>query len=200
MSLLINDDPIASSKNEWELADQNIDWYFIPKLLEFYYADGTYYPFLICYHTPNMLDAGLVLTSAVRGKEVYSNEDSGWIVEKDDNLNFVLGYEKFGGDVEIFSSESVDRNSDKLYHLRIDPSRRAILLEQASDTEDEKLRLWLLENNMRGVVYKRTLSRLILKRFPRKDFIINIGETINEYTDLENSEVLNKIKQELGIA
>ena len=187
-------------RKEWTTANEAIDLYFIPKLMEYEHIDKWYVPNILQWHTPNVMDGGIMLSVAVLEKEVHSNEDAGWVSRPSNIIEFTLGKDSFIGMMAVYSRASIDRNIDALCHLHINPTTKSILVDVVSNPEDEQMRQWLLKHDMHGVVYKRNLdSHLILKRFQKKDVDIHICEHINELTDLENPEAVEKIKRELGL-
>jgi hypothetical protein len=191
-------------RKEWAIANEGIDLYFIPKLMEYDHIKKWYVPNILQWHTPNVRDGGIMLSVAVLEKEIYSNEDAGWVSRPSNIMEFTLGQDSFIGMKGVYSRASIDRNIDALCNLHINPTTKSILVDIVSNPEDEMLRQWLLKNDMHGVVYQRKQdshldSHLILKSFQKNDVDIHIGEHINEFADLENPEAVEKIKRELGL-
>lgn len=192
-------------KSEWATANEGINLYFVPKLMEYEHLKNWYIPNILQWHTPNVIDGGIMLEVAVREEEVYSNDDGGWVSHPSDVMEFVLGEDSFAGMMTVYSRASIDRNSDKLHHLHIDPVTKSILLDGVSDPADEKMRQWLLKNDMHGVVYKRKINRdtfgpqVVLMRFQKEDYIVDQDEEINNVTDIEDPSVLADIKSKLGL-
>ena len=192
-------------RSEWATANEGINLYFVPKLMEYEHFQKWYIPKILQWHTPNVIDGGIELSVSVHEEEVYSNDDGGWIAQPSDSIEFVLGEDSFIGMMTVYSRASIDRNSDKLHHLHIDPNTKSILLDGVSDPSDEKMRQWLLKNDMHGVVYKRKINRdtfgpqVVLKRFQKDDYIIDMDEEINNVTDIEDPAVVAEIKSKLGL-
>lgn len=187
-------------RKEWETANEGIDLYFVPCLMEYEHLKNWYIPNILEWHTPNVIDGGIMLSVAVREEEVHSNDDGGWIARPSNRLEFVLGKDSFIGMMTVYSRASIDKNSDRIHHLHIDPGTKVVSVDIVSNPEADQMRRWLLKNDMHGVVYKLTASQLILKRFQKNDVDIHIGEHINDLTDLENPEAVEKIKHELGLS
>ena len=187
-------------RKEWAIANEGIDLYFVPKLMEYDHIKKWYVPNILQWHTPNVRDGGIMLSVAVREEEIHSNEDAGWVSRPSNVMEFTLGQDSFIGMMGVYSRASIDRNIDALCHLHINPTTKSVLVDIVSNPQDEQMRQWLLKNDMHGVVYRRKPdSHLLLKRFQKNDVDIHIGEHINELTDLENPESVEKIKRELGL-
>lgn len=192
-------------RKEWATANEGIDLYFVPKLMEYEHLKSWYIPNILQWHTPNVIDGGIMLSVAVHEEEVHSNEDAGWVSRPSNRMEFVLGKDSFIGMMTRYSSASIDRNSDALYHLHIDPDTKRVLVDIVSNPIDEQMRQWLLKNDMHGVVYQRKLNpdtfgpRLILKRFQKDDYIIELDEEINNATDIEKQAIIDEIKSKLGL-
>lgn len=195
---------------DWErkdlaTANKGIDLYFVPKLMEYEKLKQWYIPNILQWHTPNVRDGGIMLKVAVREEEVYSNDDGGWVARPSSSMEFVLGKDSFIGMMTVYSRASIDKNSDKLYHLHINPVTKSVLVDIVSNPEDEQMRQWLLKNDMHGVVYKRKLNpdtfgqRVVLKRFQKEDYVIEMDEELNNATDIEDPAVLADIKSKLGL-
>ena len=193
-------------RKEWATANEGINLYFVPKLMEYEHLKKWYIPNILQWHTPNVMDGGIMLSVAVREEEVHSNDDGGWVSQPSNSIEFVLGKDSFIGMMTVYSRASVDRNSDALYHLHINPTTKSVLLDIVSNPDDEKMRQWLLKHDMHGVVYKRQINRdtfgpqVMLRRFMRKSYILDLDEEINNVTDIENPTVVAEIKRELGLA
>ena len=192
--------------SEWNLAKQEIDLYFVPKLMEYEHIKKWYIPNILQWHTPNVMDGGIMLSVSVREEEIYSNDDAGWVSRPSDSIEFVLGKDSFIGMMGVFSRVSVDRNSEKLYHLHIDPEKPELILSAVDDNEQlEFLRKLLIDNDIHGVAFKCKIegdgigSKLTLKRFGRNPMVIHIGEHVNEIADLGSPEAIEKIKDSLGL-
>jgi hypothetical protein len=192
-------------RKEWAIAKQEVDLYFVPKLMEYDHFKNWYVPNILNWHTPNVMDGGIMLEVSVREEEVHSNDDGGWIAQPSSSMEFVLGEDSFIGMMRVYSRASVDRNSDKLYHLHINPTTKSVLLDIVSNPEDEMLRQWLLKHDMHGVVYRRKLNpdtfgrRVVLKRFQKEDFILEMDEELNNATDIEKPAMIDEIKSKLGL-
>ena len=192
-------------RNEWATANEGINLYFIPKLMEYEKLKQWYIPNILQWHTPNVIDGGIMLSVAVREEEVHSNEDAGWVARPSNSMEFVLGKDSFIGMMNVYSRASIDRNSDKIHHLHINPTTKSVLVDIVSDPEDEKMRQWLLKNDMHGVVYKRCLNHdtfgplIVLKRFQKEDYIIKTDEDLNNATDIEKQAIVDDIKSKLGL-
>jgi hypothetical protein len=192
-------------RKEWATANEGIDLYFVPKLMEYDHIDRCYVPNILQWHTPNVIDGGILLSVDVRQEEVYSNDDGGWVAHPSSSMEFVLCEDSFIGFINVYSRASVDRNSDVLYHLHIEPGTKTVLVDNVSNPEDEMLRQWLLKNDMHGVVYRRKINRetfgpqVVLKRFQKDDSIIDLDKEINNVTDIEDPAVLADIKSKLGL-
>lgn len=192
-------------RKEWATANEGIDLYFVPKLMEYEHLKNWYIPNILQWHTPNVMDGGIMLSVAVREEEVHSNEDGGWIARPSNRMEFVLGKDSFIGMMTVYSRASIDRNSDALYHLHINPTTKSVLLDIVSNPEDEKMRQWLLKNDMHGVVYQHKLNpgtfgqRLVLKRFQKEDYILELDKELNNFDDIEDPAVLAAIKSKLGL-
>ena len=192
-------------RKEWATANEGINLYFIPKLMEYEKLKQWYIPNILQWHTPNVMDGGIMLSVAVREEEVHSNDDGGWIAQPSSSMEFVLGKDSFIGMNTVYSRASIDRNSDKIHHLHINPTTKSVLVDIVSNPEDEQMRQWLLKHDMHGVVYQRKLNpgtfgpRVILKRFQKKDYNIELDEEIHNYTDIEDPAVVADIKSKLGL-
>ena len=192
-------------KSEWATANEGINLYFVPKLMEYEHLKKWYIPNILQWHTPNVIDGGIELSVSVREEEVYSNEDAGWVSHPSETIEFVLGEDSFIGMTTVYSRASVDRNSEKLYHLHIEPNTKTVLLDIVSNPDDEKMRQWLLKHDMHGVAYKRQINRdtfgpqVILRRFKMKSYILDFDEEINNVTNIEDPAVVAEIKRELGL-
>ena len=169
-------------RREWELAKERIDLYFVPSLMEYEKHKNLYIPNILQCHTPNVMDGGIMLSVAVYDDDVYSNDDGGWIAQPSNKMEFVLGKYSFLCTNPVYSRASIDRNSDKLYHIHIDPVEKVVSVDIVSNPEDEQMRQWLLKNDMQGVVYQRKLHpdtlgpQVLLKRFQKKDYIVDIED------------------------
>ncbi|MBO7425308.1 MAG: hypothetical protein J6U23_06480, partial [Clostridiales bacterium] len=187
-------------RKEWATANEGINLYFVPKLMEYEHLKNWYIPNILQWHTPNVIDGGIMLSVAVHEEEVYSNEDWGWVAQPSNSMEFVLGKDSFIGMMTVYSRASIDRNSDALYHLHINPVTKSVLLDIVSNPEDEQMRLWLIKNDMHGVVYQRKLNpntfgqRVVLKRFQKDDYNIELDEELHNYTDIEDPAVIEEIK------
>ena len=192
-------------RKEWVTANEGINLYFVPKLMEYEHLKNWYIPNILEWHTPNVIDGGIMLEVAVREEEVHSNEDWGWVAQPSSSMEFVLGKDSFIGMMTVYSRVSIDRNSDSLYHLHINPVTKSVLVDIVSNPEDEQMRQWLLKNDMHGVVYKRKLNpntfgqRVVLKRFQKDDYNIELDEELHNYTDIEDPAVIEEIKSKLGL-
>ena len=192
-------------KSEWDLANEDINLYFVPKLMEYDHIDKWYVPNILQWHTPNIIDGGIMLSVAVLEKEIYSNEDAGWVSRPSKIMEFTLGKDSFIGMMTVYSRASIDRNSDKIHHLHINPTTKSVLVDIVSNPQDEQMREWLLKNDMHGVVYRRKINRetfghqVVLKRFQKEDYIVDLDEEINNVTDIEDPSVLADIKSKLGL-
>lgn len=192
-------------KSEWATANEGINLYFVPKLMEYEHLKNWYIPNILEWHTPNIIDGGIMLEVAVREEEVYSNDDGGWVSQPSDAIEFVLGEDSFIGMMTVYSRTSIDKNSDALYHLHINPDTKSVLLDVVSNPEDEQMRQWLLKNDMHGVVYQRKLNpdtfgqRVVLQRFQKDDYIIEMDEELKNVTDIEDPAVVAEIKSKLGL-
>lgn len=192
-------------RKEWSTANEGINLYFIPKLMEYEKLKQWYIPNILQWHTPNVIDGGIMLSVSVREEEVHSNEDAGWVAHPSNVMEFVLGKDSFIGMMTVYSRASIDRNSDKLYHLHIDPVEKVVSVDIVSNPEDEQMRQWLLKNDMQGVVYKRCLNPdtfgplIVLKRFQKEDYIIKMDEGLNNATDIEKQAIVDDIKSKLGL-
>ena len=192
-------------RKEWATANEGINLYFVPKLMEYEHLKNWYIPNILQWHTPNVIDGGIMLSVAVHEEEVYSNEDWGWVAQPSNSMEFVLGKDSFIGMMTVYSRASIDRNSDALYHLHINPVTKSVLLDIVSNPEDEQMRLWLIKNDMHGVVYQRKLNpntfgqRVVLKRFQKDDYNIELDEELHNYTDIEDPAVIEEIKSKLGL-
>lgn len=192
-------------RKEWATANEGIDLYFVPKLMEYEKLTYWYIPNILRWHTPNVIDGGIMLSVAVREEEVHSNDDGGWICQPSNSMEFVLGKDSFNGMMTVYSIASIDRNSDALYHLHLNPATKSVLVDIISNPEDEMIRQWLLKNDMHGVVYQHKLNpgtfgqRLVLKRFQKDDYIIELDKELNNFYDIEDPAVVAKIKSKLGL-
>ena len=192
-------------RREWELAKELIDLYFVPSLMEYEKLKQWYIPNILQWHTPNVVDGGIMLSVSVREEEVHSNEDAGWVAHPSNVMEFVLGKDSFIGMMTVYSRASIDRNSDKIHHLHIDPVAKSVLVDIVSNPGDEQMRQWLLKNDMHGVVYKRKLNPdtfgplIVLKRFQKEDYIIKMDEDLNNATDIEKQAIVDDIKSKLGL-
>lgn len=192
-------------RKEWATANEGINLYFVPKLMEYEHLKNWYIPNILQWHTPNVMDGGIMLSVSVREEEVHSNEDWGWVARPSGSMEFVLGKDSFIGMMTVYSRASIDRNSDALYHLHINPVTKSVLLDIVSNPEDEKMRQWLIKNDMHGVVYQRKLNpntfgqRVVLKRFQKDDYNIELDEELHNYTDIEDPTVIDEIKSKLGL-
>ncbi len=170
-------------RKDWATANEGINLYFVPKLMEYEHLKNWYIPNILQWHTPNVMDGGIMLSVAVREEEVYSNDDGGWIAQPSSSIEFVLGKDSFIGMMTVYSRASIDRNSDALYHLHINPVIKSVLLDIVSNPEDEQMRQWLLKNDMHGVVYKRKIHpdtfgpQVVLKRFQKDDYIVDMEDS-----------------------
>ena len=146
-----------------------------------------------------------MLSVAVLEKEIYSNEDAGWVSRPSKIMEFTLGKDSFIGMMTVYSRASIDRNSDKIHHLHINPTTKSVLVDIVSNPQDEQMREWLLKNDMHGVVYRRKINRetfghqVVLKRFQKDDYILDMDEEINNVTDIEDPAVVADIKSKLGL-
>ena len=146
-----------------------------------------------------------MLEVAVLEEEVYSNDDGGWVARPSSSMEFVLGKDSFIGMNTVYSRISIDRNSDKIHHLHINPTTKSVLVDLVSNPQDEQMRQWLLKNDMHGVVYQRKLNpdtfgpRVVLKRFQKEDFILEMDEELNNATDIEKQAMVDEIKSKLGL-
>lgn len=169
-------------RKEWATANEGINLYFIPKLMEYEKLKQWYIPNILQCHTPDVRDGGIMLSVAVREEEVHSNDDGGWVAHPSNWMEFVLGKDSFIGMNTVYSRASIDRNSDKLYHLHIDPVEKSVLVDIVSNPEDEQMRQWLLKHDMHGVVYRRKINpdtfgpQVVLKRFQKKDYIVDMED------------------------
>lgn len=192
-------------RKEWATANEGINLYFVPCLMEYEHLKQWYIPNILQWHTPNVIDGGIMLSVAVREEEVYSNDDGGWVARPSNSMEFVLGKDSFIGMMTVYSRASIDRNSDKLYHLHINPVTKSVLVDIVSNPEDEKMRQWLIKNDMHGVVYQRKLNpdtfgpRVILKRFQKDDYIVEMDEELNNATDIVKQAIVDEIKSKLGL-
>ena len=192
-------------KSEWATANEGINLYFVPKLMEYEHLKNWYIPNILQWHTPNVIDGGIMLSVAVREEEVHSNDDGGWIAQPSSSMEFVLGKDSFIGMMTVYSRISIDRNSDKIHHLHINPVTKSVLVDIVSNPEDEQMRQWLLKHDMHGVVYRRKINRetfgpqVVLKKFQKEDYIVDLDEEINNVTDIEDPAVLVEIKSKLGL-
>ena len=192
-------------RKEWATANEGINLYFVPKLMEYEKLKQWYIPNILQWHTPNVIDGGIMLSVAVREEEVHSNDDGGWIAKPSSNMEFVLGKDSFIGMMTVYSRISIDRNSDAIHHLHINPTTKSVLVDIVSNPEDKKMRQWLLKNDMHGVAYQRKINRetfgpqVVLKRFQKEDYIVDLDEEINNVTDIEDPAVLAEIKSKLGL-
>lgn len=192
-------------RQEWATANEGIDLYFVPKLMEYEKLKKWYIPNILQWHTPNVMDGGIMLSVAVREEEVHSNDDGGWVARPSNSMEFALGKDSFIGMMTVYSRASIDRNSDALYHLYINPVTKSVLVDIVSNPTDEQMRQWLLKHDMHGVVYKRKLNpdtfgqRVVLKRFQKEDYIIELDKEINNVTDIEDQAVAAEIKSKLGL-
>lgn len=192
-------------RKEWATANEGINLYFVPKLMEYEHLKQWYIPNILQWHTPNVIDGGIMLSVAVREEEVHSNEDCGWVAQPSSSMEFVLGKDSFIGMMTVYSRASIDRNSDALYHLHINPTTKNILVDIVSNPEDEQMRQWLLKNDMYGVVYQRKLNpgtfgqRVVLKRFQKDDYNIELDKELHNYIDIEDPAVVAEIKSKLGL-
>ena len=199
------DEVDAWKRKEWATANEGIDLYFIPKLMEYEKLKQWYIPNILQWHTPNVIDGGIMLSVAVREEEVHSNDDGGWIAQPSSSMEFVLGEDSFIGMMRVYSRISIDRNSDKIHHLHINPTTKSVLVDLVSNPQDEQMRQWLLKNDMHGVVYRRKINRetfgpqVVLKRFQKEDYIVDLDEEINNVTDIEDPAVVADIKSKLGL-
>jgi hypothetical protein len=169
-------------RSEWATANEGINLYFIPCLMEYEHLKKWYIPNVLQWHTPNVMDGGIMLSVAVREEEVHSNDDGGWVASPSNRMEFVLGKDSFIGMNTVYSRASIDRNSDKIHHLHINPGTRVVSVDLVSNPQDDQMRRWLLKNNMHGVVYQRKLNpdtfgpRVVLKRFQKKDYVIDMED------------------------
>lgn len=199
------DEANAWERKEWATANEGIDLYFVPKLMEYEHIQNWYIPNILQWHTPNVIDGGIELSVAVSEEEIHSNEDWGWVSHPSNNMQFTLGKDSFIGMMTRYSTASIDRNSDALYHLHINPATKTVLLDIVSNPEDEMIRQWLLKNDMHGVVYQHKLNpgtfgqRLVLKRFQKEDYILELDKELNNFDDIEDPAVLAAIKNKLGL-
>lgn len=192
-------------RKDWATANEGINLYFVPKLMEYEHLKNWYIPNILQWHTPNVMDGGIMLSVAVREEEVHSNDDGGWVARPSSSMEFVLGKDSFIGMMTVYSRTSIDRNSDALYHLHINPVTKSVLVDIVSDPEDEQMRQWLLKNDMHGVVYQRKLNpdtfgpRIVLKRFQKDDYLLEMDEELNNATDIEDPAVVDEIKSKLRL-
>lgn len=177
------DEADAWERSEWATAKEGINLYFIPKLMEYEHLKKWYIPNILQWHTPNVIDGGIMLSVAVREEEVHSNDDGGWVARPSSSMEFVLGKDSFIAMNTVYSRASIDRNSDALYHLHINPTTKTVLLDIVSNPQDEQMRQWLLKHDMHGVVYKRISvnphtfgPRILLKRFQKKDYLVEMED------------------------
>lgn len=195
----------AWERKEWATANEGIDLYFIPSLMEYEHLKQWYIPNILQWHTPNFIDGGIMLSVSVREEDVHSNDDGGWIAQPSSSMEFTLGKDSFIGMMTVYSRISIDRNSDKIHHLHINPTTKSVLVDIVSDPEDEKMRQWLIKNDMLGVVYQRKLNpgtfgqRVVLKRFQKEDYNIELDKELHNYTDIEDPAVIDEIKSKLGL-
>ena len=199
------DEVDAWERKEWATANEGINLYFVPKLMEYEKLKRWYIPNILEWHTPNVIDGGIMLEVAVLEEEVYSNDDGGWVARPSSSMEFVLGKDSFIGMNTVYSRISIDRNSDKIHHLHINPTTKSVLVDLVSNPQDEQMRQWLLKNDMHGVVYQRKLNpdtfgpRVVLKRFQKEDFILEMDEELNNATDIEKQAMVDEIKSKLGL-
>lgn len=192
-------------RKEWATANEGINLYFVPKLMEYEKLKQWYIPNILQWHTPNVIDGGIMLSVAVREEEVYSNDDGGWVARPSNRMEFALGKDSFIGMTTVYSRLSIDRNSDALYHLHINPTTKNLLVDIVSNPEDEQMRRWLIKNDMHGVVYQRKLNpntfgqRVVLKRFQKADYNIELDKELHNYTDIGDPAVVAEIKSKLGL-
>lgn len=192
-------------RREWATANEGINLYFVPKLMEYEHLKNWYIPNILQWHTPNVIDGGIMLEVAVLEEEFHSNDDGGWVARPSNSMEFALGKDSFIGMMTVYSRASIDRNSDALYHLHINPVTKTVLLDIVSNPEDEQMRQWLLKNDMHGVVYKRKIhpdtfgQRVVLKRFQKDDYIIEKDEELKNVTNIEDPSVVAEIKSKLGL-
>ena len=192
-------------RKEWATANEGIDLYFVPKLMEYEHIKKWYIPNILQWHTPNVMDGGIMLSVAVREEEVHSNEDWGWVSQPSNSIEFTLGKDSFIGMMTVFSRASIERNSDALYHLHINPATKTVLLDIVSNPEDEMIRQWLLKNDMHGVVYQHKFNpntfgpRVVLKRFQKDDYNVELDRVLNNFDDIEDPAVVAAIKNKLGL-
>lgn len=177
------DEMTEFEQSEWKFAKETVDWYFVPKLMEYEHFRNWYIPNILNWHTPNVIDSGIMLSVEVREEEVHSNDDGGWVARPSNSMEFVLGKDSFIGMNTVYSRASIDRNSDALYHLHIEPGTKSVLVDIVSNPEDEMLRQWLLKHDMHGVVYKRISvnphtfgPRILLKRFQKDDYLVEMED------------------------
>ena len=199
------DEVDAWERKEWATANEGINLYFVPSLMEYEKLKRWYIPNILEWHTPNVIDGGIMLEVAVLEEEVYSNDDGGWVARPSSSMEFVLGKDSFIGMNTVYSRISIDRNSDKIHHLHINPTTKSVLVDLVSNPQDEQMRQWLLKNDMHGVVYQRKLNpdtfgpRVVLKRFQKEDFILEMDEELNNATDIEKQAMVDEIKSKLGL-
>ena len=192
-------------RKEWATANEGINLYFIPKLMEYEHFQKWYIPNILQWHTPNVIDGGIELSVAVREEEVHSNDDGGWVARPSNRMEFALGKDSIIGMMTVYSRAAIDMNSDALYHLHINPTTKSVLVDLVSNSQDEQMRQWLLKNDMHGVVYQRKLNpdtfgpRVVLKRFQKEDFILEMDEELNNATDIEKQAMIDEIKSKLGL-
>lgn len=188
-------------QSEWKFAKETVDWYFIPKLMEYDHFRNWYIPNILNWHTPHVMDGGIELQASVAECQVQSNEDAGWVSAPSDLIEFVLGKDSFVGMMERYSTASVNRDSDKLYHLYIVPEEKKVVVEEATDQGDEFMRQWLLKHNMLGVRYEYKLSKdlkplIVLRRFQKESYTVSVEDgTIDEPIQVDMIKVtlgLNK--------
>ena len=188
-------------RKEWATANEGINLYFIPKLMEYEKLKSWYIPNILQWHTPNVIDGGIMLSVAVREEEVHSNDDGGWIAQPSSSMEFVLGKDSFIGMMTVYSRASIDRNSDKIHHLHINPTTKSVLVDIVSNPQDEQMRQWLLKHDMHGVVYKRKIHpdtfgpQVVLKRFQKKDYIVDMEDP----TLIDEPMQVDMIKVWLGL-
>lgn len=195
------DEVDAFERKEWATANEGINLYFIPKLMEYEHLKKWYIPNILQWHTPNVMDGGIMLSVAVREEEVHSNDDGGWIAQPSSSMEFVLGEDSFIGMRTVYSRASIDRNSDQIHHLHINPTTKSVLVDIVSNPEDEQMRQWLLKHDMHGVVYKRKIHpdtfgpQVVLKRFQKKDYIVDMEDP----TLIDEPMQVDMIKVWLGL-
>lgn len=203
--IVTEDEATSWERSEWATANEGIDLYFVPKLMEYEHFYQRYIPNILQWHTPNVMDGGIMLSVAVREEEIHSNDDGGWICQPSNSMEFVLGKDSFVGMMTVYSRASIDRNSDALYHLHINPATKTVLVDIVSNPIDEQMRQWLLKNDMHGVVYQHKFNpntfgpRLVLKRFQKDDFNVELDRVLNNFDDIEDPAVVAEIKSKLGL-